>query len=251
MTQIEWTRETALAVLEECERTASIPWTRKAWDAAHQQPSSDVLRQLFGSWTEAWRAAGDEVPTGNKSQPSCGTWDAKRILQGLRDHARSDDPIVETIAADAIEVLPIARLGLSVRAYHCLRNAHIETVGDLRCIEPKNLIKIPHFGQKCLQEICQILTMLNRSFPDSVMTATPPSPIDTWPVSSASFAGRINHGLADAGITTLGTLRRTSDAELLAIPNFGYDRLQQVRTVLQRLEAKATDLEHLVFSSYE
>ncbi len=576
MTQTEWTRETALAVLEECERTASIPWTRKAWDAAHQQPSSYVLRQLFGSWTEAWRAvggsisshtpwtsarvlarlravgaqhgrwltikeweqhklvpsfkvvlkalgpwreawrqAGYEVPAWNKSKTPRGTWNAERILQALRDHARSDgtimgltdwikhgylpnrytiahywgsydhavaaagltaitdhqyqrpqvraqwlrawdtlsatlgraptvpewnawpdhpvgvqtmaqlvtfsrsreahlskyracdldyvfntrhrawieayrdgqtleeisrdyqvtretvrkgiqkglhasrwqarmaqqallaaaqldpmtvpDPVmarlvqnlqdrvpvpaiaqqmgllpericvllrqeiraadkrktlwslrelslregetlfrqrphaasdptddpslketvtlspqfVATHSADAIEALSIAYLGLSVRAYHCLCRAQIDTVGALRRIEPDNLLRIRNFGQKCLQEVTTALAALKDPSSEPAPATIGSHPIDTRPVSSVPFSRRVSHCLASAHITTLSTLRRLSDAELLAIPNFGQGCLREVRALLQRLEAKVTDPESLVVSSYE
>lgn len=150
-----WTQETVITVLQAYQHAASVPWTRKAWNAQHLQPSIYIIQQLFGSWSQAWQAvgvtvrsnqswtsdqtiaqlqatyrqygrwltmeewtrfgikpdpstvikvlgtwrnawrqAGFEVPAWNKFKNPRGTWNADRVLQALRAHARSDGTVM-------------------------------------------------------------------------------------------------------------------------------------------------------------
>jgi hypothetical protein len=54
----------------------------------------------------------------------------------------------------------IADLELSVRAYNCLKAASIETLDELLKLKPSELMDLPHFGRKCLNEINEIVREL-------------------------------------------------------------------------------------------
>jgi predicted DNA-binding protein YlxM (UPF0122 family) len=58
-------------------------------------------------------------------------------------------------------ILPLEQLELTVRSYNCLRNAHIWTVGDLIKKTERQLLEIPNFGRKGLNEVKDQLKMIN------------------------------------------------------------------------------------------
>ena len=58
---------------------------------------------------------------------------------------------------------PIAELELSVRAANCLREAKIQTIGDLVQKSPQELLKYRNFGKKSLAEIDELLHSMGLS----------------------------------------------------------------------------------------
>jgi DNA-binding CsgD family transcriptional regulator len=63
---------------------------------------------------------------------------------------------IDNIEIDKLDSLP-GSPWLSVRSYNCLKEAGINTVGDLRKKTPDELLKIRAFGRKSLLEIQDIL----------------------------------------------------------------------------------------------
>ncbi|MCS6822469.1 MAG: DNA-directed RNA polymerase subunit alpha [Microscillaceae bacterium] len=59
---------------------------------------------------------------------------------------------------------PISDLGLSVRAYNCLKSADIKTLGDLVKLEIADMMKFRNFGKKSLTELEQIVAERNLQF---------------------------------------------------------------------------------------
>ena len=53
--------------------------------------------------------------------------------------------------------IAIEELQLSVRAYNCLKKAHINTVGDLLCYSPEQLQELRNFGRKSADEVFSTL----------------------------------------------------------------------------------------------
>ena len=49
-------------------------------------------------------------------------------------------------------------LELSVRAYNCLKNANIQTIGELVQKSEQEMLRTKNFGRKSLNEIKEILT---------------------------------------------------------------------------------------------
>jgi DNA-directed RNA polymerase subunit alpha len=59
---------------------------------------------------------------------------------------------------------PIEELELSVRAYNCLKNANIQTIGELVSRTESEMLKTKNFGRKSLAEIKEILAGMGLSF---------------------------------------------------------------------------------------
>ena len=51
-------------------------------------------------------------------------------------------------------------LELSVRSYNCLKNANIQTIGELVCKTEAEMLKTKNFGRKSLNEIKEILASM-------------------------------------------------------------------------------------------
>lgn len=59
---------------------------------------------------------------------------------------------------------PLSDLGLSVRAYNCLKAADIKTLGDLVILEVSDMVKFRNFGKKSLVELEELVTSKGLSF---------------------------------------------------------------------------------------
>ena len=57
----------------------------------------------------------------------------------------------------------VEELELSVRSYNCLKNANIQTIGDLVVRTEADMLKTKNFGRKSLNEIKEILTSMGLS----------------------------------------------------------------------------------------
>jgi DNA-directed RNA polymerase subunit alpha len=58
----------------------------------------------------------------------------------------------------------VEELELSVRSYNCLKNANIQTIGDLVQKTEAEMLRTKNFGRKSLNEIKEILASLGLSF---------------------------------------------------------------------------------------
>src|SRR5207302_6749602 len=72
----------------------------------------------------------------------------------------------ERAANQMSEVLnrSVEELELSVRSYNCLKNANIQTIGDLVQKSESEMLRTKNFGRKSLNEIKEILSGLGLSF---------------------------------------------------------------------------------------
>jgi DNA-directed RNA polymerase subunit alpha len=73
---------------------------------------------------------------------------------------------VEQALGQMSEVLnrSVEELELSVRSYNCLKNANIQTIGDLVQKTEAEMLRTKNFGRKSLNEIKEILANMNLSF---------------------------------------------------------------------------------------
>jgi DNA-directed RNA polymerase subunit alpha len=58
----------------------------------------------------------------------------------------------------------VEELELSVRSYNCLKNANIQTIGDLVQKTEAEMLRTKNFGRKSLNEIKEILGSLGLGF---------------------------------------------------------------------------------------
>ncbi|HWQ23672.1 MAG TPA: DNA-directed RNA polymerase subunit alpha [Gaiellaceae bacterium] len=76
--------------------------------------------------------------------------DLERI-EGLAEAAA--EAAAEAPAAHGMENFPIEELELGVRSYNCLKRVGIETIGDLTSKSENELVAIPNFGRKSIEEV--------------------------------------------------------------------------------------------------
>jgi DNA-directed RNA polymerase subunit alpha len=59
----------------------------------------------------------------------------------------------DTALSHGMENFPIEELELGVRSYNCLKRVGIETIGDLTSKSENELVAIPNFGRKSIEEV--------------------------------------------------------------------------------------------------
>ena len=70
----------------------------------------------------------------------------------------------ESLAANENLVKSIEELELSVRSYNCLKNANVQTIGELVKRSEADMLKTKNFGRKSLNEIKELLADMGLSF---------------------------------------------------------------------------------------
>jgi DNA-directed RNA polymerase subunit alpha len=81
----------------------------------------------------------------------------EETLGASSDVRLPDEKLVQGPQADVNHIL-IEELELSVRAYNCLKRAHIHTLGELLKYSKDNLLEFKNFGQKSADEVCENLS---------------------------------------------------------------------------------------------
>jgi len=81
----------------------------------------------------------------------------------------SSDEEIEIVDEELLRVrkllkTPLAELGLSVRAFNCLKAAEVKTLGDLAGLEISDMVKFRNFGKKSLKELEELMVSKNLNF---------------------------------------------------------------------------------------
>ena len=131
-------------------------------EAARLGRTTDFERLIFEVWT-------DGTVTPEEAVSHAGAL--------LRDHLTifidAEESLVVEVAAEeevdggdisALLQKEIDDLNLSVRSANCLRNANINTVGDLVVRSEKEMLETKNFGRKSLEEIQTVLDKMGLSF---------------------------------------------------------------------------------------
>jgi DNA-directed RNA polymerase subunit alpha len=71
-------------------------------------------------------------------------------IEGLAEVAEA---AAEAPVTHGMENFPIEELELGVRSYNCLKRVGIETIGDLTSKSESELVAIPNFGRKSIEEV--------------------------------------------------------------------------------------------------
>jgi DNA-directed RNA polymerase subunit alpha len=92
--------------------------------------------------------------------------DHMAIFINFEDLPDYSDDGSDRAAAQGSEILnrSVEELELSVRSYNCLKNANIQTIGDLVVKTEAEMLRTKNFGRKSLNEIREILGTLSLSF---------------------------------------------------------------------------------------
>ena len=76
-------------------------------------------------------------------------------IEGFAEAAA--EQAAEPSLAHGMENFPIEELELGVRSYNCLKRVGIETIGDLTSKSENELVAIPNFGRKSIEEVREAL----------------------------------------------------------------------------------------------
>lgn len=132
--------------------------------------------------------------------------------------------------ARGMENFPLAELELGVRAYNCLMRVGIEIIGDLLEKSEDELMSIPNFGKKPLEEVKEVLAQHGLALRGS----TVPSLLDKS-IAELELSTRAYNCLGYVRIETIADLVAMSESELLgSVPNFGKVSLEEVKEKLGR-----------------
>jgi DNA-directed RNA polymerase subunit alpha len=150
---------------------------------------------------------------------------------------------------DALLETPISDFELSVRSRNCLKQMDIHTLGDLLRTTQQELLAYKNFGETSLHEIeamlsqkslriGQLLEEKDGELPESVSTTgvdQAKAGILNRSVAELELSVRSRKCLMRLGINTIGELTQRSEAELLAIKNFGMTSLSEIKRRLAEL----------------
>ncbi|MCG3128717.1 MAG: DNA-directed RNA polymerase subunit alpha [Phycisphaerae bacterium] len=145
---------------------------------------------------------------------------------------------------------PITEFELSVRSRNCLKKMNIVTLGDLLRTGEAELLAYKNFGETSLAEIHALLATRGLRLGQGVPEAEVPRPAPVAPpvhvppgaegnlrkpVSEMELSVRARKCLQRLNIGTVGELILKTEAELLAIRNFGVTSLNEIKLRLADL----------------
>lgn len=146
---------------------------------------------------------------------------------------------------DAVLDTPMSDFELSVRSRNCLKQMNIRTLGDLLAISEQELLGYKNFGETSLNEIKAVLLVKGLKLGQTTTPVEPPPPAPAFrsaladstlqlkrPVSELELSVRSRKCLQRLGIASLAELTSRSEAELLAIKNFGQTSLNEIKRQL-------------------
>ncbi|MCX6610230.1 MAG: DNA-directed RNA polymerase subunit alpha [Acidobacteria bacterium] len=130
-------------------------------DAARLGQMTDFDKLTLEVWTNGAVSPADSIGMAAKLLK-----DHMTIFVNFEETPESVEEPVERAAGQMNEVLnrSVEELELSVRSYNCLKNANIQTIGDLVQKTEAEMLRTKNFGRKSLNEIKEILGGLALSF---------------------------------------------------------------------------------------
>jgi DNA-directed RNA polymerase subunit alpha len=136
-----------------------------------------------------------------------------------------EGPLVPSTEGGQWDSVLIEELELGVRAYNCLKREGIETVGQLMRYSESELLNLPNFGKKSVEEVKDRLReRFGLALRDDRRVPVPGVPLGALEFT-ADTAGKLNI----AQIDTVEELVSRSTEQLLKIPGFGKKNLDEVR----------------------
>jgi len=201
---------------------------------------SIALQALLGCLTDneratAWQSRGSE-------EFEFDVRDAE--TRRLAASAGLPNPLTEQVAFNPIFLTKVDDLALSIRSLSCLKCENINYVGDLVQKYEAELLRLPNFGRKTLNEIKEVLALLGlhlgvsvigwsseRAEALAIFIGTPFLRL----VAQLELSIRSANCLRSAGIILMGDLVQWTEAEMLRTPNFGRKSLNEIKEVLVQM----------------
>jgi DNA-directed RNA polymerase subunit alpha len=130
-------------------------------EAARLGQMTDYDKLILELWTNGAVSPQDSVGMAAKLLK-----DHMTIFINFEETPEVVEEVVERAVGHMNEVLnrSVEELELSVRSYNCLKNANIQTIGDLVQRSEAEMLRTKNFGRKSLNEIKEILAGLGLSF---------------------------------------------------------------------------------------
>ncbi len=130
-------------------------------EAARLGQMTDYDKLILEVWTNGAVSPQDSIGLASKLLK-----DHMTIFINFEELPEVVEEPVERAAGQMNEVLnrSVEELELSVRSYNCLKNANIQTIGDLVQRTEAEMLRTKNFGRKSLNEIKEILGGLGLSF---------------------------------------------------------------------------------------
>jgi DNA-directed RNA polymerase subunit alpha len=132
-----------------------------AVEAARLGQMTDYDKLTIEVWTNGAISPQDAIGQASKLLK-----DHMTIFINFEEVSEQTEEPVERASTQMNEVLnrSVEELELSVRSYNCLKNANIQTIGDLVQKTEAEMLRTKNFGRKSLNEIKEILTSLSLTF---------------------------------------------------------------------------------------
>ncbi len=167
-------------------------------DAARLGQMTDYDKLTLEVWTNGAVAPQDAVGQAAKLLK-----DHMTIFINFEEAAEPVEAGVEGMGPQLNEILnrSVEELELSVRSYNCLKNANIQTIGDLVQKTEAEMLRTKNFGRKSLNEIKELLAGLGLSFGmrfDSQGRLVSPSGVVAEPLAPVEDAEAAQEPEADA-----------------------------------------------------
>lgn len=130
-------------------------------EAARLGQMTDFDKLTLEVWTNGAVSPADSIGMAAKLLK-----DHMTIFVNFEETPESVEEPMERAVGQMNEVLnrSVEELELSVRSYNCLKNANIQTIGDLVQKTEAEMLRTKNFGRKSLNEIKEILGNLSLSF---------------------------------------------------------------------------------------
>jgi DNA-directed RNA polymerase subunit alpha len=130
-------------------------------EAARLGQMTDYDKLTIEVWTNGAISPADAVGQAAKLMK-----DHMAIFINFEEVAEQTEEPAERAMSQMNEVLnrSVEELELSVRSYNCLKNANIQTIGDLVQKSEAEMLRTKNFGRKSLNEIKEILASLGLTF---------------------------------------------------------------------------------------
>ena len=127
----------------------------------YKRQTTDYDKLTIEVWTNGAISPADSIGQAAKLLK-----DHMSIFINFEEVAESAEEPAERALGQVNEVLnrSVEELELSVRSYNCLKNANIQTIGDLVQKTEAEMLRTKNFGRKSLNEIKEILSGLGLSF---------------------------------------------------------------------------------------
>ncbi len=130
-------------------------------EAARLGQMTDYDKLILEVWTNGAVSPQDSIGLASKLLK-----DHMSIFINFEEAPEVVEEVVERAAGQMNEILgrSVEELELSVRSYNCLKNANIQSIGDLVQKTEAEMLRTKNFGRKSLNEIKEILSSLSLSF---------------------------------------------------------------------------------------